>query len=376
MNTTFTMHIASVKPLGALLFTSLLLLVGCEEAPPPAPPKPVKALEISAPGGLAEGSFPGLAAATQEANLSFRVSGPLIELPVKIGDRVEAGAVVARIDPNDFEVVLKNAQSVQAAAAAAAKRADADYQRLAKAQQEDPGATSQRAVDLALASRDETRAAVAAAGATVQTASDRLRYTRLLAPFNSDVVETYVENFETVAAKQPILRLVDNSTVEMTLSIPENLIGYADFVTDISVTFDALPGVEVPATISEIGSEATQATRTYPLTVVMEQPAEGRILPGMAGQARIRAELPDTAADGVHVPPTALFAGSADTERSFVWVIDSDVVRQREVEVGGLTTNGVIVTGGLNPGELIVATGVSALVEGQTVRIIDAGATQ
>ena len=75
------------------------------------------------------------------------------------------------------------------------------------------------------------------------------------------------------------------------------------------------------------------------------------------------------------MPPTALFAGT-DTERSYVWVIDNDVVSQREVQTGELTTNGVLVTGGLQPGELIVAAGVSALVDGQSVRIIDVGAAQ
>jgi RND family efflux transporter MFP subunit len=307
--------------------------------------------------------------------MSFRVSGPLIELPVKIGDEVEAGTVVARIDPNDFQVTLNNVQSLLRAAEAAARRAETDYQRLYNTQQEDPGATSQRAVDLALAARDETRAVVSSARATVQTATNRLGYTSLIAPFDGEVVETYVENFETVVAHRPILRLVDISGIEMTLAIPENLIGYADFVTNITVAFDALPGVEVPATIFEIGSEASQATRTYPVTIAMEQPDGGEILPGMAGQARIQGQLPETVETGVHVPPTALFAGT-DTEHSYVWVIENDVVTRREVQTGALTTTGVLVTGGLNPGELIVAAGVSVLAEGQSVRVIDVGDAQ
>jgi RND family efflux transporter MFP subunit len=351
MNTTLIKVVRPGNLLRTLLLTSLLTIAACEEAPPPAPPKPVKALQISAPGGLAEGSFPGLAAAEREANLS------------------------SRIDPNDFQVALDNAKSVLGAAQAAARRAEADYGRLLNVQQEDPGATSQRAVDLALALRDESRAAVSSASATVQTATDRLGYTSLLAPFNGDVVETYVENFETVVAQRPILRLVDKSVIEMTLSIPENLIGYADFVTSISVTFDALPGVKVDATISEIGREASQATRTYPLTIVMRPPADAGILPGMAGQAAIQAQLPEAVSEGVHVPPTALFAGT-DTERSYVWIIENDVVTRREVQTGELTSTGILVTAGLNPGELIVATGVSALAEGQGVRVIDVGEAQ
>jgi RND family efflux transporter MFP subunit len=361
-------------PFCALVIT-LLIVAGCAEEAPPPPPKPVKALQISDPAALAEGSFPGRAAAAQVANLSFRVSGPLVELSVNVGDEVSAGTIVARIDPNDFQVMVTNTESLHAAAQAAFRRADADYNRLISAQREDPGAISQRAVDLGLAARDGARAAVSSANATAQTARDRLSYTGLTAPFDGEVVETYVENFETVIALQPIVRLVDPSSIEMTLSIPENLIGYADYVTNVRVTFDALPGVEVPATISEIGSEASQVTRTYPLTIVMDQPDGAEILPGMAGEASIQAQLPETAETGVHVPPTALFAGT-DTERSYVWIIDNDVVTRREVQTGALTTTGVLVTGGLNPGELIVAAGVSALTEGQSVRVIDTGDAQ
>lgn len=368
-------NIGIAKVLSGVLAMSLFLIAGCAEEAPPPPPKPVKALQISAPGGLSEGSFPGLAAAAQEANMSFRVSGPLIEMPVSVGDTVEAGAIVARIDPNDFQVLLRNAESALAAAEANAQRAEADYNRLKGAQDEDPGATSQRAVDLALSTRDAARAAVSSAQATVQTARDRLSYTNLTAPFDGEVAETYVENFETVVALQPILRLVNSTGVKMTLSIPENLIGYADFVTNISVTFDALPGVEVPAAIIEIGGEASQATRTYPLTVAMEQPESAKILPGMAGQAKIQAQLPESVDTGLHVPPTALFADT-DTETSYVWVIENDAVTRREVQTGSLTTNGVLITGGLNAGELIVAAGVSALSDGQSVRIIDVGESQ
>jgi multidrug efflux pump subunit AcrA (membrane-fusion protein) len=74
------------------------------------------------------------------------------------------------------------------------------------------------------------------------------------------------------------------------------------------------------------------------------------------------------------VPPTALLAGT-DTQRSYVWIIESDAVQRREVETGALTENGVLVTGGLKPGEWIVAAGAAFLAEGQKVRVIDRGET-
>jgi len=364
-----------IRALACMTVAVAMAIGGCTEEPQPPPPKPVKSLLIGDPNALAEASFPGRAAAAREANLSFRVSGPLVELPVTVGETVDSGDIVAKIDPNDYQVLVDNAQSLVTAARAAARGAQADYERLSNTQKQDPGATSQRAVDVALAVRDETRAAVSSAEATAQSAIDRLGYTQLAAPFAGEVVETYVEKFETVVALQPILRILDRSSIKMTLSIPGNLIGYADYITNVSVTFDALPGFEIPATVSEIGSEASQVTRTYPLTIVMGQPEGAAILPGMAGQVSIQARLPENADSGVHVPPSALFAGN-DTVHSYVWIIENNVVIRREVQIGSLTTTGILVTGGLNPGERIVTAGVSALTDGQKVTVMDTGDSQ
>jgi RND family efflux transporter MFP subunit len=205
-----------------------------------------------------------------------------------------------------------------------------------------------------------------------------LGYTDLLAPFAGEVVETYVENFETVVPMQPIARLLDPSSIELIVSVPENLIGYSDYVTSITVSFTALPGVSLPATIKEIGREATQATRTYPVTLVMAQPERGEILPGMAGEATIEARLPEgTGRTGITIPATATFAGS-DIEVTNVWVIDpaTNSLSRRAVETGRLSSSGMLITSGLEAGEWIVVAGTHSLSDGQEVKIIESGDAQ
>ena len=229
-----------------------------------------------------------------------------------------------------------------------------------------------------MATRDQARGAAAALEAAARTARNQLSYTELEAPFSGEVVETYVENFQTIVAMQPILRLLDPTSIEMTVSVPENLIGYADYITNITVSFDSLPGIEVAASVKEIGREATQATRTYPLTLVMDQPAGGEILPGMAGDATIQARLPESAGGtGISIPATAAFA-SADIDVTNVWVIDpvTNTLSRREVETGNLTSSGLLVTGGLEAGEWIVTAGTHSLSDGQEVTIIDSGDAQ
>jgi RND family efflux transporter MFP subunit len=141
----------------------------------------------------------------------------------------------------------------------------------------------------------------------------------------------------------------------------------------LRVRFDAFKEIEIPAHVKEIGKEASQATRTYPVNLIMDQPEGVKILPGMAGIAHGAARLPETGGSGsVTVPVTAVFSSEAE-EQSFVWVIDETTmtVARRPVKVDSLSDTGVSVTEGLQPGEWIATAGVHYLKEGQKVRILD-----
>lgn len=148
-------------PGGIFLLAATGFLVACEQqAPEPQPPRLVNAMRIADTSGLTERSFPGRARAGQEVNRSFRVSGPLITLPVSVGDEVKVGDILARIDPKDFETKLATLEGQLEREQARAKRAEADLTRLQKIYKEDPGATSQTAIDKALQARDSARASV------------------------------------------------------------------------------------------------------------------------------------------------------------------------------------------------------------------------
>jgi RND family efflux transporter MFP subunit len=378
MNTASTNYLTCGSVLRIMFLSSVLLITACEEVREAKPPQPVRALQVSGASEISQSSFPGRARAGIEVNLSFRVSGKLLQLPVSVGDQIKKGTKVAGLDPKDFKQAFNSAQSTLNAANANYRRAKADYDRLISVQQQDAGATSQRAVDLALSVKDQARAAAAALESGVEIAKDRLGYAELKAPFSGEVVETYVENFQTVIASQPIVRLVDPSDIEMTISVPENLIGYAGYVTEVTVEFDALPGVLVAAGIKEIGSEASQATRTYPVTLIMGQPKEGKILPGMAGSAIVKARLPESAGKtGISIPASAAFAG-ADIKLTNVWVIDSETktLSRREVQAGNLTASGLLIMGGLEAGEWIVTAGTHSLSDGQQVTVVGSGAAK
>ncbi|MHC5064688.1 MAG: efflux RND transporter periplasmic adaptor subunit [Planctomycetota bacterium] len=224
---------------------------------------------------------------------------------------------------------------------------------------------------------DNARAAYDASDAQVRIREKAVEDTVMRAKFAGTIAATYVENFQNVNAKQPVLRLLDTSKVEMWVSIPESLIAFAEHVVDIRVRFDVFPGREIAARIKEIGREASSTTRTYPVNLIMDQPADIKILPGMAGSVNGRIVLPE-APETFEVPLSALT--TPDNDQNYIWVIQRGAgdssgqesigeARRREVKVEGTTARGVLITG-VQVGELVATAGADTLEEGQKVRIL------
>jgi len=372
---------------------------------------------------LANRWLPGRARAAQEVNLAFRVSGPLIELKVTVGDEVKTGDILARIDPRDFQVSYRAAEANLASARAQlramqsgarpeeiekllatveqsearVRRARSDMDRaeqLIKARNISQADYDQFRETLALSeaelrqARESLRigqigarpedveaknAEVRALEAALSAARNQLTDTVLRAPFDGVVVARHVDNFQQVRAEQPILRLLDVSQVEMVVNVPETAISLVPYVTDVECMFDAFPDVRLSARVSEMGREASRTTRTYPVTLVMDQPQGARILPGMAGRARGRVKLPEDVGKGWEIPESAIFERDG---HSFVWVIDpgdGQIGRTtaRQVLLGELSPRGLRVVHGIEPGELIATAGAQFLQEGQMVRTLD-----
>jgi RND family efflux transporter MFP subunit len=341
--------------LGAGLL-SALLVASCGEEPREEVIRPVRSMVVGDVAGLGGRSFPGRTKATQEVDLGFEVTGQLEERPADVGDEVESGQLLARLDARDYVNAL-------ARATAARDRTKTFRDRVAEAAA--TGAVSQQDLTDAEARYAQTEAEVAIQQKAVED-------TLIVAPFDGVVSQTYVDNFQNVRAKQPVIRLLDVSELEMVIDVPEGMIGLVPYVKDIRIRFDAHPEVEVAAEIKEIGNEASAATRTYPVTLIMDPPTAFDLKPGMAGTATGRADLPK-GVEGIEIPLTSVFSPEAEpSQKSFVWVIDSSTstISRREVEVVELSPRGLVV-GGLEPRERIATAGVHYLREGQHVRVIE-----
>jgi multidrug efflux pump subunit AcrA (membrane-fusion protein) len=386
--------------------------------------RPVRAVKVGDLKAIQGREFPGRAKARDEVDLSFRVAGPLIALAVDVGSKVKKGDVIARIDPKDFQTALESAMGNLSRAQAnllamqrgarpeeieqlkaAVAEAEANYRQALAEHDRNAGlirkaVISQSEFDVSLARRDRTaaqlkrareeliigqkgarpedveakRAEIKSLEAAVANAKNQLEDSVLKAPFSGNVASRYVDNFQTVQAKQPIIKLLDDSTIEVTVQVPENLISLVPRVKEAVCRFDAFAGREFIGKVTKSGSEASQTTRTYPVTVEVSQPEDVRILPGMAATVRAKSDSSSGGSEDLIVPSSAVFSGESGPQ-SYVWVIregDNKVTR-RAVKTGKTTSAGLVVNEGLKAGEWVVTAGVNTLREDQVVKILESG---
>lgn len=335
-----------------------------EPEPPPALIRPVKSMVIGASQLTAGRQYPGRVRATEQATLAFSVSGTLIELPVRKGQEVRRGDLLARLDPRDFQNEL-NARQAQL------DKAASDLQKLQKLAE--AGAATPREVTDAKAQFD-------VAQAQVEIARKALEDTRLLAPFDGLIANTYVDNFQSVQAKQDILTLQDVRGITIDASVPEQRIIIAQRDREplryrFRAVFDFLPDREFDVTFREATAEADPATQAYRVSFDMAAPQDVTLLPGMTASIReylIDGAVVDDPDAGFAVP---LSAAPVDGQgRYFVWkLIEGDgehlTVRRQDVEVGAMMADQVVIRRGLSAGDRIATAGVRLLTEGQRVRL-------
>ena len=331
---------------------------GCGgEAPAQPPPvvRPVKAMTVGSGGAQGPDALPGRVAAMQQVDLSFRVGGPLIELPIREGEVVDEGQVLARIDPRDFKLAVE-------AAKARHEQTQADFDRFQALYEKD--AVSKAQLDQARAARD-------VALAELDDARAALGDTTLRAPFAARIGAKFVDNFEDLQPKQPILSLVDITSVKIEVDVPENRVArYRGEIGRLTARFDSAPGREFDLSVVEVAAQADPRTQTYLVTLGMPQPEGVNVLPGMTATVlRVSDQLDAT---DLTVPAEAVFSDPDGT--SNVWIIDrsDSTVSKRKVEIGDLTGSGLInVVSGLEPGETIAVAAVTQLREGMQVRPVE-----
>jgi RND family efflux transporter MFP subunit len=343
-----------------------VLVVGCaqeEEQAAAEAVRPVKTLVIEAPdlGGVRQ--FPGRVDASRKVDLAFRVPGKVTELPVKEGDEVEQGQVLAQLDARDFELVVQDRQGEF-------DRAKKNFERASRLLKQNAIATMDY---------DRIESEFKTAEAALERAQRDVEYTTLKAPFEGNISRRLIENFQQVQAKQPVLELRDLSVLEVKFGVPEGIMlqireveqtGEDRSQIPIYATFEAAPGKRYDLTEKEVATSADPETQTFQATFVMPAPSDATVLPGMT--ASVTADLTQyLGSTDIYLLPVG--AVTADNElEGTVWVVDEEAmtVASRTVKVGKMMGARIQVLEGVEPGDRVVVAGAPYLSEGMKVRLM------
>ena len=329
--------------------------------------RPVRWVEVFAGGGARIRRFSGAARAAVETPLSFRVPGTLQRLPVAVGDRVQAGQLIAELDPEDYRLQRQDAEAALRRAEAEGRNAEAQYQRVRGLYENNNAALTE--LGAARTAAESATQQVRSARNRLELAQRQLGYARLRAPQAGAIASVNAELNQNVRAGQPIVLLTSGSDLEVRVAVPEVLIGDIREGGTVEVAFDALPGETFPGTITEVGVAATEAGTTFPVTVRLVGAHES-VRSGMAAEVAFRFETP-AGRDVIVVPPVAV---GEDQDGRFVFIVEPaepgyGIARRRAVRVGELTTDGLEVLEGIADGDRVVTAGVSRITDGLRVRI-------
>lgn len=339
---------------------SLLIVTGCgeKEQTKTHEVRPVKVFHIAGPEEVVQRSFPGKVDASSKADLAFLVAGKIIEFPVKEGQKVEKGQLIAKLDPKDFEIALEEAKSK-------AEFEKAQYER------------KKTLVEKGFVSKSEFEAQKTAsrvADANLDTAKQNLEYATLVAPFAGEISSRYVDNFQTIKVNEPIVRLQNRDNIDIIIQVPESLaINYKKGSNiNIEAEFDSASEKRFAATIKEISATADPDTQTYKTTLTLPAPQGLNILPGMTATVFVKFQSVTGTNTGQYViPASAVFAD--EKNNSYVWVIDpkTNEIFKHPIKIGKLENDSIEVTEGLSTGMDIVAAGAKFLMDGEKVRPLE-----
>ena len=328
---------------------------------PAAAPKPVIAQRLDATSAAAAEEYSGAVHARYESALAFRVPGKIVARYVTLGETVHRGALLARLDGTDAVLERDAARAALAAARSNLQTAQEDlarYVRLVKI-----GAISRLAYD-------HQRDQVAAAQATYQQAQrqyelrdNQLRYTDLRADHDGVITAVDAEVGQVMAEGQTVMSLAWSDGREVYIDVPENRIGELSGARRISVSLWGASRT-YPGAVREKSASADPATRTFLVKIAILGPGpEVRL--GMTAGVRV-ADAADS--KELLIPMTALYHRAAQTA---VWIVDPETQRLAlaPVRVERYCDDGVVIGGGLAPGQEVVLKGVNELYQGEQVRV-------
>jgi len=336
-----------------VFLTCVLVLAGCGQsrmksnAVKKVPPAGVKVMEVRMTGSASSRTYVGTVHPVKSNVLSSPYSGTLIEIKVRQGQTVKKGETVAVVESQRVKSSLDMAW-------ASLQQARDGYRR-AKSVHESGSIADVKMVEVETQLR-QAEAAYEAAGKAYSDCT-------IKAPYSGTIGDVYTDVGVELSAVEPIVKILDISSVEIRIPVPENEIGALHVGSEASFSVPALGIVDRPAVLASKGITASALSHSYECVLSPRSPVDG-LMPGMVCKVTLTGG-PDAAAA---VPSSVI---KTDVSGRYVWAVKNGAAVKLPVSTGGFSGDGVIVTEGLSEGDTIIVEGARKVSSGMKVKIIE-----
>jgi membrane fusion protein, multidrug efflux system len=308
-------------------------------------------------------SLTGDIEAQVQSDISFRVSGRIVERLVEVGDHVTPDQVLARVDGKEQRIALDTANAALASAQAQLQQNEAAYQR--QKTLITTNATAQSSLDTAQENLSVAQAAVSSANAQVSQAQEQLGYADLRAGVAGTVTSRSVEAGQVVQAGQTVVSIAQDGPRDAVFDVYEALIDRPPGSPVIGITLIADPKVTTTGTVREISPIVDASKGTIRVKIGLKDTP-----PAMSLGTAVRGQASFASEKRVVLPASALFIWQG---KPAVWTVAADTKQAspREVTLDRYTTQSIILSDGVKDGDIVVTKGGQLLRPGQTVETVE-----
>ncbi|WP_027535261.1 efflux RND transporter periplasmic adaptor subunit [Bradyrhizobium sp. WSM3983] len=293
------------------------------------------------------------------ANLSFRVAGRVIARKVEVGDHVNAGDVLALLDPAEQLADLDAGTAAVASAEAQLRVAQATYDRQKSLMTS--GFTTRSVYDQAQEGLRTAEGALEAARAQLGTAKDALGYTKLRAEAAGVITARNVEAGQVVQAAQSVFTLAQDGERDAVFYVYESIFFGNTDPGRVSLMLVSDPRMTAIGRVREVSPVVDPKSSTIRVKVAIENPP-----PAMTLGSAVSGTVKGKEQEQIAVPWGALMAAG---NKPAVWTVDpaTRTVSLTPITVSAYEAREVLVKAGLQPGERVVIDGGKLLSIGQHV---------
>lgn len=332
-----------------VILAAALLLGGCRgktDGRHGNEPVPVKVMQVENVSGVGASSYVGTVSPAKSTVLSCSYGGTLVSLRVSEGDRVRQGDTVCVVESQSVKSAWKLAH-------ATLQQAEDGYRRLSMVH----GSGSVADVKMV-----EMETQLSKARASAEAADKALADCTVKAPYDGVVGEVFVDQGVDISPVAPLVRILDISSVEIEISVPES--EYSSHLEgDVAtVSVPALDGMTFAARLRTRGLTASPVSHSYHFVLDPVSKVEG-LMPGMVCKVVF-----EDSEQGIVIPASVV---RTDVDGRYVWTVSDGKVKKVHVVPGGFSGDGVVIESGLSAGDRLIVEGAQKVSGGMSVREID-----